>query len=68
MMHISLKIWDEYNDLIERMTKKYPSKLKKQLIDEVFKLSKVIITEIKMMIFYHLEILTMSLYVHPQNS
>ena len=45
MMHIyiSPEIWDEYNDGIERMTKKYPSRLKQQLIDEVFKIFKVII-------------------------
>lgn len=41
--YISPEIWDEYNDVIERMTKKYPSRLKQQLIDEVFKLFKVII-------------------------
>ena len=41
-MHIS-EIWDEYNDAIERMTKKYPSRLKQQLIDEVFSVFKVII-------------------------
>ena len=35
--YISPEIWDEYNDVIERMTKKYPSRLKQQLIDEVFK-------------------------------
>ena len=34
---------DEYNEVIERMTEKYPSRLKQQLIDEVFKLFKVII-------------------------
>ena len=41
--YISPEIWDEYNDVIERMTKKYPSRLKQRLIDEVFKLFKVII-------------------------
>lgn len=41
--YISPEIWDEYNDVIERITKKYPSRLKQQLIDEVFKLFKVII-------------------------
>ena len=41
--YISPEIWDEYNDVIERMTKKYPSRLKQQLIDEVFKLFKVVI-------------------------
>ena len=41
--YISPEIWDEYNDVIERMTKKYPARLKQQLIDEVFKLFKVII-------------------------
>ena len=41
--YISPEIWDEYNDVIERMTKKYPSRLKQQLIDEVFKIFKVII-------------------------
>ena len=41
--YISPEIWDEYNDVIERVTKKYPSRLKQQLIDEVFKLFKVII-------------------------
>ena len=40
--YISPEIWDEYNDVIERMTKKYPSRLKQQLIDETFKLFKVI--------------------------
>ena len=28
--YISPEIWDEYNDVIERMTKKYPSRLKQQ--------------------------------------
>lgn len=40
--YISPQIWDEYNDVIERLTKKYPSRLKHQLIDEVFKVFKVI--------------------------
>lgn len=41
--YISPEIWDEYNDVIERMTNRYPSRLKQQLIDEVFKLFKIII-------------------------
>ena len=41
--YISPEIWDEYNDVIERMTRKYPSRLKQQLIDEAFKLFKVVI-------------------------
>lgn len=41
--YISPEIWEEYKDVIERMTKKYPSRLKQQLIDEVFKVFKVII-------------------------
>ena len=49
MMHIS-EIWDEYNDAIERMTNKYPSRLKQQLIDEVFKVFKVIIPSSKISI------------------
>ena len=40
--YISPQIWDEYNDVIERLTKKNPSRLKHQLIDEVFKVFKVI--------------------------
>ncbi len=48
--YISPEIWDEYNDVIERMTKKYPSRLKKHLIDEVFKLFKVIIPSSKISI------------------
>ena len=41
--YISPEIWDECNDVIERMAEKYPSRMKQQLIDEVFKLFKVII-------------------------
>ena len=48
--YISPEIWDEYNDAIERMTNKYPSRLKQQLIDEVFKVFKVIIPSSKISI------------------
>lgn len=40
---ISPEIWNEYNDVIHRMTRKYPERLKQQLVDEVFKLFKIII-------------------------
>ena len=40
---ISPSIWDEYNDVIDRMTKKYPSRLKTQLINELFKTLRLII-------------------------
>lgn len=38
--YVSPEIWDEYRDVISRMTKKYPSRLKQNLIDELFKLFK----------------------------
>ena len=41
--YISPSIWDEYNDVIDRMTKKYPSRLKTQLINELFKTLRLII-------------------------
>ena len=41
--YVSPEIWDEYRNVISRMTKKYPSRLKQNLIDELFKLFKVII-------------------------
>ena len=48
--YISPEIWEEYKDVIERMTNKYPSRLKQQLIDEVFKVFKVIIPSSKISI------------------
>ena len=41
--YISPSIRDEYNDVIDRMTKKYPSRLKTQLINELFKTLRLII-------------------------
>lgn len=41
--YISPSIWDEYNDVIDRMTKKYPSRLKTQLINELFKTLRLVI-------------------------
>lgn len=35
--YVSPEIWDEYRNVISRMTKKYPSRLKQNLIDELFK-------------------------------
>ena len=41
--YISPAIWDEYNDVIDRMTQKYPSRLKTQLINELFKTFRLVI-------------------------
>ena len=41
--YVSPEIWDEYGDVIERMTRKYPSRLRQNLIDEAFKLFRIII-------------------------
>ena len=41
--YITPEIWDEYEDVIKRIATKYPSHMKQELVDSLFKLFKIII-------------------------
>ena len=41
--YITPEIWDEYEDVIKRIAAKYPSHMKQELVDSLFKLFKIII-------------------------
>ena len=41
--YITPEMWDEYEDVIKRIAIKYPSHMKQELVDSLFKLFKIII-------------------------